>query len=124
MGEPVLRIGDWVSGDGTRPQDPSALVRIVEECLEPVEAKRARRFRPVGIAVPFIGIVAAVVDRDRVLNAKVRELADAAMLRDAAEVELPCYRLQFYRDDRTREAPDEQLADPAAKRLRRHDLSL
>ncbi len=52
------------------------------------------------------------------------DVAEPPKERHAAKIELPRHRSQLRGNDRTHEAADQQLTDPPAERLRRHDLSL
>ena len=86
--QPVLGIGDRVMDDGIEP-GPDRAYPFGRNIVAPGgEADRAFDIDPVGIAVPLVGLVALVVDRDRVLDLEfLGEDADAALFGDAAKVE-------------------------------------
>ena len=87
MRQPMLGVSDRMSSDGAQPQQARVELFVVDDSLEMSEAQWARSFRPIGIAVPFEGVIAAMVDRDRIGDPGVRKLVYAAMLGNTAEVE-------------------------------------
>src|SRR5579864_313605 len=62
-------------------------IAVINERLERIEAQGTGFLRPVGIAVPAIRIVAAMVDPDGVFDMQPRKLAHSRMLGDPAKIE-------------------------------------
>jgi len=99
------------------PERERVQILVFDRGLKTLESQRTRPFCPFGITVPLYGIVAAMIDGDRVGDVHVRELADAAMLGDAPRSKMINESLTSV----SRPAPERRrLALPSQREARGH----